>query len=684
MRIPGRPVRHVLPLAAPALTACGALLAAVLAAAPVEAHGGRVVQPPPAPPPWARDPLAPGPPAPPTTPPGMPTPPPGTTPRGVPGESMPATGGPRPRARGTLPPGGWKDWWDANGDVLRLARRRAAEVTPEDPLFRVGEGGEASTADPDRARKRAVVQSVMPALLSALDPKNRRNPDTVATAWLALGKVATQIADVDRIVEAARRRDLPAQVHEAAVLALGLLRRSSPSDAFDGRTLDGVRAVLFAALDDDELPTRTRAFAGLALGFLGDQATDESNPFARGGREVVRGLWMRLLEKSAAAEVPVALVVALSLQPNGAVPSGVLAGLRALALTGRVEGHAHGQFVRAHAVLALARLVPEDSGAGVFLGLVAARGVEDDVRRSAILALSSGAPRFDGATRVDAAKRLCEASKSGDRDTTGLVLVALARLLAADFAVGSGAVLGSTPAEEVLLKAATGGAFELRPFAAIALGLAARAAPAARDLERFAAFRGTAVEVLRKSAADEGADPDSRGAFCLGLGLVEDEGAVRLLASIAGKDGALESLRANACAALGLMGRRTPDALATLRAAVATRSSDVVRREAARALGMLGDVAAVPGLVQELEAGGSDHVLARIVLALGSIGDASAIAPLSALVRDRAAADPVQAIACAGLGLLGDLESTPTLSAFASRVNYLARTDALHEVLSLL
>jgi HEAT repeat protein len=648
------------------------------------AHGGRVIQPPP-PPPWMRDPYAPGPPGiPPTTPGGLLPPPRPTTPS-MPGDPQPGTG-PRPHSKAPAWVA-WKQWWDANADAFRNPRG-AHEVTVQDPLFRVGsaESGAVLGAalEEDRATKRAVAKDVRPALAWALDPKNRCDDDTIASAWIALGKVADSPADVDLLVEQAQRRDLHSVVHEAVTLSLGLLRRASAKD-FDGATLDRVRRALFTLLDDDVLPTRTRAFAALSLGLLGGQPTDPADPFARDGRHVVRGLWSSLQQRESSDEVPVAVLVALSMQARAAVASGVLEGLRSLALTGRLEGRAFGRLTRAHAVVALSRLLPDDGGgAGVFLALLSSRGLDEDARRSAIVAISTNAPRYDAPVRVEAAKRLIETSRSGDADTVGLVHVALASLVAADFAEGSCAVVSGTTAEEVLLKGPATGVFEVRPFAALALGLAARPAPASAALKPYASFREKATALLRDGAGDEASDPDSRGAWCLGLGVAADEGGVPILHATASRVANLESLRANACAALGLIGRRTPEVLSVLRTAVAAKSPDAVRRESARALGMLRDTVAVPGLVRELAAGGPDVLLARIVLALGSIGDASAIAPLAAFVKGAGTSDSVRAVACAGLGLLGDVEPVPTLSLFATKVNYCARTDALHEALSLL
>ena len=75
---------------------------------------------------------------------------------------------------------------------------------------------------------------------------------------------------------------------------------------------------------------------------------------------------------------------------------------------------------------------------------------------------------------------------------------------------------------------------------------------------------------------------------------------------------------------------------------------------------------------------------ARVALALGAIQDPRAIRGLVTLAKNPAATDATRAIALASLGLVVDLERVPSLSRFGSASNYLARTDALHEALSLL
>jgi len=331
----------------------------------------------------------------------------------------------------------------------------------------------------------------------------------------------------------------------------------------------------------------------------------------------------------------------------------------------------------------LARLGDADA-TGVLLGL--AKGHEHDVatRRSAILALGILAPRLDVERRVSAATGLSDLSRAGDPDTAGIALMSLARLLAADFAEGSDALAARSEADETILKAAAAGSADVRPFAALALGVAASPAGKGPNLPAFLDLRDKALEALRAVASDEGSDPDARGAFCLALGLLQDDRAAPVLRAVASRRGGLASLRADACAGIGLLGLATPELLAALRGALTERSSDELRREAARALGLLGDVSAVPALLSELQSGASDHVLARVSLALGAIGDAASLRPLAALAVDRAVTDATRSLALASLGLVADLERMPSLARLGLGSNYLARTDALHEALSLL
>jgi HEAT repeat protein len=557
-------------------------------------------------------------------------------------------------------------------------------VVTGESLFRVGGGGTGNRADDRKPTQQAVETEILPALRWALEPANRLDEDTLAAAHLAIGKCARSEEDVRRLLDTCRRRTAPAMVHECAALSLGLLRRTWPDARFDARLLDQVRGALFTLVDDDALPTRTRCFAALGVGLLGDQGASGSDAMSRSGAEVVRALWRRLEEKHAGEELPVALLVALSLQPPEAVPSGVLEGLKGLATIGQASGRRFGPLARAQAVVALARL-SDSTGAGAVLALLRGRGGDGAVRRAAIVSLGISARRLEPSARREAAFALCEAyGRGGDPDTLGVTLVSLGRLLDADERDACTALIDGTPADEVLVRAATAGRAEVRPFAAVALGIAGRGFDRGAGLASAAAFRDRAIAALRESASDERTDPEARGAYCVALGLLEDEGAVGALRTIASRRDLPDGLRGFACLALGLVGRATPEVVATLRSALRERNANDLRRQAAAGLGHLGDASVVPVLLEDLASGGSDHVLARLVFALGQISDARAVPGLVRILKDPTATDLVRAIACAGLGLLGDLEPYASLSRIGADANYLSPTNALHEALSLL
>jgi len=623
-------------------------------------------------------------PAPPTTPksgppPGKPTGP--QNPRPGVGDEPPSSppakpGAHKPVRRGKSAAGleglGWRDWWDTNADALRRAVR--SSVTTE---------GDGQTNADELLSRHLRREQIVPLLRRVADRELGNDHDLVASAFLALARTTADEEDVNRLLQALGTDATPPLERESAALALGYLRRTTKSEGLPGRLLDHVRAGLFDAIDDDGVHVRCRCFAALALGLLGDQPGADDDAFARDGRLVVRGLWSRLLEDRAGQETTVALLVALSLQPPAGVPGAVRDGLRALATTGRLGNRPRGPLAEAHAALALARLSGGES-AGVFLGLLKSGARNPQSRRAAILALGLCATTADAAQRATAETELMLQGKRGDPQTAGLAILTAARLLAVDLTEPH-ATLPCDPAAtaEALLDAAEHGGAGVRPFAALGLGLACRPvmgdAPA--TLEQL---RGRALPLLRRVLAGDALEADARGAYAVGLGLARDDASLPLLGRLVSEGSVEDDLRAASCAGLGLLGRATPEVLAVLRRALAPTSDDEIRREAARALGSLGDRKASGSLLRELEADGPDHVRARAAVALGVLRDPGSVPALAELVRDPKRSDATRALAVAALGLVGDPERVPSSARLAVDANFLVRTDALEEALSIL
>ena len=73
-----------------------------------------------------------------------------------------------------------------------------------------------------------------------------------------------------------------------------------------------------------------------------------------------------------------------------------------------------------------------------------------------------------------------------------------------------------------------------------------------------------------------------------------------------------------------------------------------------------------------------------MVLALARVGDARALDPLVALLKDKDEQHLTRALACSGLGLVGDLEWIPSLARLSTDLNYRAAGAMMAEVLSIL
>ena len=124
--------------------------------------------------------------------------------------------------------------------------------------------------------------------------------------------------------------------------------------------------------------------------------------------------------------------------------------------------------------------------------------------------------------------------------------------------------------------------------------------------------------------------------------------------------------------------------LKPIRDALKERSSADLALHTSTALGLLKDKKGVPLLLDELKRAKSQYVKGQIVLSLSRIGDARAIDPMVALLKNKKQQALTRALACAGLGVVGDLEWLPSFSRIRMNINYRASTDLINEVLSLI
>ncbi len=559
--------------------------------------------------------------------------------------------------------------WDANLDAL----------VAEDGVGPVTTG---RAADADAPRRRPREDKVVPFLRSVIAGKHGNDSDLIAAAALALAKTTAEPTDVERILALSDDPSRPTLLRESAALAPGLLRRTDKALRFEPALLDRVRARCLDVFDGGtHASRRTRCMAMLAIGLLGDQPTAADRGDAPAGLDLGRELASRL-RTSSDLEEQVALVVALGLQARAAVAADTLDALRHLASTGIFAPRERPVVVQCHAMVALARIAGADAS-GVLLRFVRAPRTDAMRLQAAMSGLGVIATRLPPLARTAAAGEIAIHADRGNPDTVGLALLTLGRLFAAATRDANDRTTLASPAAELLLRQIEDGPGDTRSIAALATGFALRPGPPASADRSCVAFRRQALAALT-AADDEKTDPTLRGAVLLALGLSHDVASIGRLTTLVGRRDVDVELRARAATALGLVGDRSGGPLDALRAAMDPRSPDGVRREAARALGFLGDASALPHLLGELRGEQPDTVRARAAVALGALRRPMAVDPLIALASDRSAPDLARAIAVAALGLLTDPEAVRSLSLLGTDLGGMAISDALGQAMSLL
>jgi HEAT repeat protein len=674
-----------------------ALLSAGLLADVALAHGGVYRGPGGAVPPGQREPTDPMPPAPPppgdapTTPPSTPPALPGPTtgpstptPPGTPPAYEPPTSGGAGRRPGRTSIGmdSWMFWYEVNKARLQNVKRSIYTLIGSEHPFAVLTGASGSRTGATQATRAEVERELVPALLWAVDPENARHQDTQSAAYIALAKVSTDLAHVERI-----RAGLDSKhqiTRESCALALGLLRRERPSDQLAPGDLDKIRAFLFEVLDDEARNVRTRGFAAFALGLLAGQPTRTADgEIAR----TTEKLFERLVRKHRHPDLPIALLTAIRMQPRDAVTDEQRAVLRECTRRQRLGSDTVPNYVAQFAASALGRVGDSAKDILFLQRIYNARRSGANLQRSAAIALGELGRHAGAEARCDVARTLIEGIKRrkvSDRSARSFAVISLAYLVMADVKAGRTDVLAAARVDDYLTDLAERGPHGLRAYGALALGLVCRAIGDDTVIDVYGEFQADARRVLRAGLASKTGDPRERAAFAIGLGLATDEASAKDLVALVDDEKLDQQLRGYAAIALGHLGMASQEVLDPIRRALKSRTSVDLRRATATALGMLRDRKAVPLLLQELALARSQSAKGQVVLALAQIGDDRAVRPLVERLRDMHERNLTRALACAGLGVVGDLEWLPSLSHLYEDINYRAAGSLVAEVLSIL
>lgn len=684
-----------------ALGLLGALALAALAFAPDSwAHGGQyrgpggAVQPgareptdptPPPPPPPSGPPVTPAPTTPSPTAPTTPTP---TTPQPTPTTPQPTTpemGGERTGRQTGLNYENWVFWYHNNKeDIENLKKALYTPVGSENPLYVMGGKSESNVSDATHNTRAKVESDIIPALLWAMDPKNAGHQDTESAAFIGLAKIAKDPVHIQAIAKGLDKSRNKLVV-ESSALALGLLRRESSGQQFSAVELDKVRALLFDTFEDEKHDTRTRGFAALAIGLLGDQPTGSGGTDSSAAAAGTTARLFSLLEKGySAQDLPVSLLMAIGLQPTTSFSPDQRDILRECVNKERIGKQDVQGVVVAYAAQALGRIGDSQDIRILSNAMTSTRIKDKNVGRSAAIGLGLLGRLVSGADRIQVAKDLLAAiEKTKDASTANFGVISLAHLLAEDVKAGKTDVLSGSKAGDYLLNLAEDGKYMTRPFGALALALVGREIGDETTVVAYGDYRSKALGILRGGLEGKKLDARGRAAFATSLGIIRDQQSVKSLVSIVASDKEDEELRGYSALALGLIGTASRDVLTAIRGALKERRSEELRQQTATALGLLKDKEAVPLLLEELKAASSLNAKGQVVLALAKIGDARAVDPLIALLKDSKEQEYTRALACAGLGVIGDLEWIPSLSRISKNLNYRASVDVINEVVTI-
>jgi len=156
------------------------------------------------------------------------------------------------------------------------------------------------------------------------------------------------------------------------------------------------------------------------------------------------------------------------------------------------------------------------------------------------------------------------------------------------------------------------------------------------------------------SLVRDGSDPQTRYWACIALGEIGGPAsrAVLLEALASG----LPEVRSHAALGLGILGSSEPDAAYSRALADGMRreKDPLVRSAHAIALGILGDIAAIPALREALDDASDPREIFYGAVALGMLADRTSLAKFRAWVRDESIHPDVRHAAALAVGLMGD------------------------------
>lgn len=586
----------------------------------------------------------------------------------------------------------WTFWWEFNKEPylnLKSHVHRALEETGSD--WFLGQGTNAKAKDSLKPTEQQVRETIVPALLEALEGET--NNDIVTGAMIALAKIGDAGSETgDSRFESAFTRflsDKNQEIAETAAVAMGILGnpRSIPTlaslltDSAQGRKL----------VAQPEVGYRTRAFAAYGLGLIGARTAHEEDR-----KQIVMVLRQALeTDSTKNRDLKVSCIVAMGLVPLATIHSGAHAGKGDLLppessrtaqldyLLAFLQNEEQHYLVRAHCPCALARLlsgIPDEQydsyreriASDLIERLDPRKKEKEQLVQSAVLALGMIGTNDDG-NALD--RRIRESVASAiqdvsDQQARNFSLIALAKMGGTFASRGSDAESGIEDVTKTLVTQLTEGKSGVRPWAGLACGVLGRKLGDANfDTPRTSTLQGVVRSCLREEK-----DPDRIAALAISAGIMGDTEAAKLLMGYLARQ--QDDAQGYVAIGLGLMNAR--DAIGQIEKLVeGSKYRPETLKQSAIALGLLGDKEVVPKLVGLLREARGLSSQAAIASALGFIGDRRSIDPLVQMLQNDELTGAARGFAAVALGIIGDKELLPWNSKIGLDLNYRASTETL-------
>tara|TARA_R110002096_G_scaffold13786_6_gene48585 strand:+ start:470 stop:2380 length:1911 start_codon:yes stop_codon:yes gene_type:complete len=558
-------------------------------------------------------------------------------------------GGPLTGGSANLDVASWRVWWGLNSD--RYVR----------PV------GDSKVTDIQRS------QRVLPSLKAALDGSD--NPDINSACLIALGKAAIQHPEFDVLeVLRIRLKRSNLEVREAAVLAMGLTGRSDVFDDLDAilrNTKAGRKLV-----DRDKVEDRARTFAAYALGMLANRSTSTVL------KTQVLDSFVAMLEDKSIKDRDLLTAVL-----NGMRLLGPINDKRLLwQATGAIEKHQglrmrdKAAAVQSHGLTALAALLGRgDSSAHerakeLMVDVLTSRNQEATTYVSAIIALGEIASP-DDKPQMDALLRAV--SRPSDSLMPKFGMIAFGKI-------------GGKACRDQLERAFQRGKRDLRPWAAIGLGLLAYHE---QDVIAAKQGSGTAARNVKGALADsigkllhkefKGEKKEMQAAIAIALGLANYKVAAPDLRKLATKYISNEQLAGPLFLGLAMM--EDTASIPLVLDGMQRIDRSILFGQSALALSRFGRLDASARAVGTLQAMTRIHPmylreLAAAAQAISHLRNPQDIKSLAAIVGDTKLAkrDIWQvAFAAAALGSVADRDPIGFGARIAHGMNYTARVQTI-------